>query len=32
MLIPVAFVIIIAFVVLALILIIRKNKGKEEKR
>jgi hypothetical protein len=32
MLLPVAFVIIIAFVVLALILIIRKNKGKEEKR
>lgn len=32
MLIPVAFVIIIAFVVLALVLIIRKDKGKEEKR
>jgi hypothetical protein len=32
MLIPVAFVIIIAFVVLALFLIIRKGNGKEEKR
>jgi hypothetical protein len=32
MLIPVAFVIIIAFVVLALVLIVRKNNGKEEKR
>ncbi|MBB3970888.1 hypothetical protein GGR35_003514 [Mucilaginibacter phyllosphaerae] len=32
MLLPVAFVLIIAFVVLALFLILRKNNGKQEKR
>jgi hypothetical protein len=32
MLLPVAFVIIIAFIALALFLILRKSKGKEEKR